>query len=214
MSDFDLEQLLGARQEEVPEIPWDAPDTGSYPPIAQPGSYEFVFHLREDKFHDELPEGFTTVKIQGHEYLQAVFDAEVLVRDEYKKLNWQRVNVFKTDRMNLSSYDSLARSLGLRYANTISDRIAAFQDASREGRRGRAKLEWRYFDKNNNQTTSTNPRLRKVKATGEKVRDNRWPRTVEGPFEQTIVDSQGTRVYGQAEFTDYFSAGAAEGAGA
>src|SRR6516225_10582080 len=148
----DLENLLGnLNPEEQHDIDWGAPDAGQFPPIARPGTYEFVFHLRDDvhsEKHPDLPTGFDTRIIKGNEYLVAVFDADVFVAPgEEKRLTYQRVDVFKAPKMGLSRFDALARSMGLRYGNTIQERIAAFQRAS--GRlRGKAQLEWRFFDKN------------------------------------------------------------------
>jgi len=211
----DLENLLGnLGPEEAVDIDWNAPDAGERPPIARPGTYEFVFSLREDQSEKnaDLPAGFDVVSIQGHDYLTAIFDADViLTTGETKKLTYQRVNVFRNDKMPLSSFDALARSLGLRYGNTITERIAAFQGASGRAR-GKGQLEWTFFDKSNEQTTSTAPRTRKNRTTGERVKDNRWPRNADGTFADTVTDSNGTKHYGRAEFVNYFAKGATEAA--
>jgi hypothetical protein len=211
----DLENLLGnLNPEESHDIDWDSPDAGQFPPIARPGTYDFVFHLRQDvksDDHPDLPVGFDTAEINGTEFLTAVFDADVFVNGEEKRLTYQRVNVFKNEKMPLSSYDSLARSMGLRYGNTIHERIAAFQSISGRGR-GKGQLEWTFFDKANGQTTSTAPRKRKNKQTGQKVRDNSWPRNSDGTFSDTVTDSTGRKQYGRAEFVNFFASPASEAA--
>ena|SRR2546422_6991647 len=202
-NNLNLEQLLEQLGDEPGvEVDWSAPEAGQFPPIAAPGSYEFVFHLRED-------EPFGAVEIpanSGHKHLVVVFDADVLVNGESKTLTYQRVNTYKHEKVALSSASELARSLNLRPASnppTNRDWIETFQAASGRAR-GRGELAWRFFDKATGITYSTSPRKRKS-PTGAKVKDTAWPRNDNGTFSDTITASDGTKHYGQAEFIRFFS---------
>lgn len=200
MSDLNLEQLLGELNEEREvTIDWNAPEAGQFPPIAKPGSYEFVFRLRED-------EPFGAIEVQGAKYLSVVFDADVLVGGESKTLTYQRVNVYKHEKVPMSSAAELARSLNLRTANnppTNRDWVETFQGASGRAR-GRGEIAWRFFDKATGITYSTSPRKRK-NPSGQKVKDTAWPRNADGTFSDTVTASDGTKHYGQAEFIRFFS---------
>ena len=199
MSDLNLEQLLSELNDEPIEVDWNAPEAGQFPPIAAPGTYDFVFRLRED-------EPFGSVEIQGRKYLTVVFDADVQVNGESKILTYQRVNAYKHEKVALASIAELARSLSLRpEANPPSNRdwIETFQSASGRAR-GKAELSWRYFDKATGITFSTSPRKRK-NPSGTKVKDTAWPRNADGTFADTVQASDGTKHYGQAEFIRFFS---------
>ena len=200
MSDLNLEALLNELNEETEiAVDWSAPEAGQFPPITKPGSYEFVFRLREDT-------PFDSVEIQGAKYLSIVFDADVLVNGESKALTYQRVNVYKHEKVAMSSAAELARSLNLRPATnppTNRDWVETFQSASGRAR-GRAEIAWRYFDKPTGITYSTSPRKRK-NPSGQKVKDTAWPRNADGTFADTVTASDGTKHYGQAEFIRYFT---------
>jgi hypothetical protein len=203
VSDLNLEQLLSElSDEQVTEVDWNAPEAGQFPPIAPPGSYEFVFRLREDTPFDkvEIPSG------SGVNHLVVVFDADVIVNGEAKTLTYQRVNTYKHEKVSMSSAAELARALNIRPASnppTNRDWIETFQSASSRAR-GRAELAWRYFDKSTGVTYSTSPRKRKNPG-GQKVRDTQWPRNAEGSFSDTVTASDGTKHYGQAEFTRFYT---------
>jgi len=199
MSELNLEQLLSELSDEPIEVDWNAPEAGQFPPIAAPGTYDFVFRLRED-------EPFGSVEIQGRKYLTVVFDADVQVNGESKTLTYQRVNAYKHEKVALASIAELARSLSLRPAtNPPSNRdwVETFQSASGRAR-GKAELSWRYFDKATGVTYSTSPRKRK-NPSGQKVKDTAWPRNADGTFADTVQASDGTKHYGQAEFIRFFS---------
>jgi hypothetical protein len=200
VSELNLEQLLSELSDEQDiAVDWNAPEAGQFPPIAKPGSYEFVFRLRED-------EPFGSVEILGTKYLTVVFDGDVLINGESKTLTYQRVNVFKHEKVAMSSAAELARSLNLRPANnppTNRDWVETFQAASGRAR-GRAELAWRYFDKPTGVTYSTSPRKRKNQS-GVKVKDTAWPRNADGTFADTVTASDGTKHYGQAEFIRFFT---------
>lgn len=200
MSDLNLEQLLSELHEEQIEVDWAAPEAGQFPPIATPGTYDFIFRLREDA-------PFEAREIQGSKYLGLIFDAEVQVNGETKTLTYQRVNAYKHEKVPISSMDELARSLGIRYASnppSNKDRVETFQQASGRAR-GKGEIAWRFFDKATGITYSTSPRKRKNPA-GMKVRDTAWPRNTDGSYSETVTASDGSKHYGQAEFIRYFSA--------
>jgi len=203
VSDLNLEQLLSELSEEQEvAVDWNAPEAGQFPPIAKPGSYEFVFRLREDTPFDgvEIPAG------SGIKHLSVVFDTDVQVNGESKTLTYQRVNTFKHEKVSMSSAAELARSLNLRPANnppTNRDWIEIFQAASGRAR-GRGEIAWRFFDKPTGVTYSTSPRKRK-NPSGQKVKDTAWPRNGDGTFSDTVTASDGTKHFGQAEFIRYFS---------
>ena len=202
-NDLNLEQLLESLgDEQAVEVDWNAPEAGQFPPIAKPGSYEFVFRLRED-------EPFGSIEIpsnSGRKHLVITFDADVQVNGETKTLTYQRVNVYKHEKVAMSSAAELARSLNVRTASnppTNRDWIETFQSASTRAR-GRGEIAWRFFDKATGITYSTSPRKRK-NPSGSKVKDTAWPRNADGTFADTVQASDGTKHYGQAEFIRYFS---------
>ena len=199
MSDLNLEQLLSELTDETIEVDWNAPEAGQFPPIARPGTYDFVFRLRED-------EPFGSVAIQGAKYLTVVFDADVQVNGETKALTYQRVNTYKHEKVAMSSASELARSINVRPASnppTNRDWIETFQSASGRAR-GKGELSWRFYDKAADVTYSTSPRKRK-NAAGVKVKDQPWPRNTDGTFADTVQAADGTKHYGQAEFVRFFS---------
>ena len=209
MSDLNLEQLLSELSaEQAVEIDWNAPEAGQFPPIAKPGSYEFVFRLREDTPFDK-------VEIQGSSYLTVIFDGDVLVDGETKTLTYQRVNTFKHEKVPMSSAAELARALNLRPATnppTNRDWVETFQGASGRAR-GRAELAWRFYDKATGVTYSTSPRKRKNQS-GQKVKDTAWPRNADGSYADTVTGSDGAKHYGQAEFIRFFTPAATADAAA
>jgi len=130
----------------------------------------------------------------------------VQVNGESKTLTYQRVNVYKHEKVAMSSAAELARSLNLRPASnppTNRDWVETFQAASGRAR-GRAEIAWRFYDKAADVTYSTSPRKRK-NAAKVKVKDTAWPRNADGTFADTVTLPDGTKHYGQAEFIRFFS---------
>ena len=197
-----LDELLATLGEEpTPEIDWDAPEAGSFPPGVAPGSHEFVFHLRED-------EPFDTVVIPkegGKPYLSVIFDAEVTDSGDPKKVTYQRVNTYKHKKMAISSAGELLRSLSLRPAsNPPSNReiVELLQGASGRAK-GRGEVAWRFYCKAHNLTICTSPRKRKG------VKDTAWPRNTDGTFQLAVqcpkCGEHSPKQFGREEFVNFFS---------
>jgi hypothetical protein len=216
MSDsMSLEALLSelSHEEAPPEFDWSAPDGGSFAPTILPGTYEFIASLRPDAG----VQGFDKMEYQGHKYLTAVFDFDVLVPGkDPTKVTYQRVNTFKHEKVAISSMGELLRSLGLH--TQLPDRptdadIVRILQANSGRARGRGEAAWKYFCKTHELTISTAPRKRKG------VKDTAWPKNGDGKLESTVVcpkcaamNPAASKSYGQVEFIRYFMPAKAEAA--
>ncbi len=214
MSYDNIEALLADLSgEEAPEFDWSAPEAGQFPPAIQPGTYEFIPSLRQDAGVG----GFDKMEYQGHKYLQAVLDFDVLVPGkDNAKVTYQRVNTFKHEKVAISSMGELLRSLELHRQlperPTDLDIVRVLQGASGRAR-GRGEAAWRYYCKTHELTLSTSPRKRKG------VKDTAWPKDAEGKLELGVVcpkcaaqNPSASKSYGQVEFIRYFMPAKGEGA--
>jgi hypothetical protein len=213
-----LEELLAQLTAEPQpiEFDWDAPEAGQYPPQVQPGTVEFLFTLHPGEVDngDNGPfvDGIGMQKIENHPHLAILFDAEVFKRDgSTANINFNRVNAYKHPKVNQSSLQELLRSLGLKPNNSPLDVIRAVQGASARVR-AKGEVAWRFYCKTHELTISTSPRSRKVKSTGDKVKDTAWPRATDGSFEKAVACPKcegGIKQFGRVEFVTYYSAAAA-----
>lgn len=200
-----LEELLaGLSDEPLPEIDWDSPEAGSFPPQVAPGPHAFVFSL-----YDEDP--FDVVKIEGKDFLSVNFSGEVTDIGEPKTIRFQRVNMYKHPNVNMASAAELMRSLGLRTASnppSSRDVVTVFQGASGKAH-GVGEVAWRFYCKTHELTISTSPRSRKQKSTGFKMKDTPWPRNADGTFQLAVTcplcGVNSPKQYGREEFVRFFS---------
>jgi hypothetical protein len=206
MSDMSLEQLLAelSHEDAPPEFDWAAPEAGAFAPAIQPGTYEFIASVRTDAD----VQGFGKMEYQGHKYLTAVLDFEVLVPGKDPvKVTYQRVNTFKHEKVAISSMGELLRSLSLHTQlpdrPTDADIVRTLQANSGRAR-GRGEAAWRFYCKAHQLTISTAPRKRKG------IKDTPWPRRADGSLELTVSCPQdgasANKSYGQVEFIRYFTA--------
>jgi len=201
-----LEELLAElSQESVPiEFDWDAPEAGQFPPAVQPGIYSFVPTLREDAGVG----GFDITTIDGHKYLSAVLDLDVVVPGKDNvKVTYQRVNTYKHEKVAISSMGELLRSLGahtqLPERPTDADITRVLQAASGRAM-GKGEAAWRMYCKVHQLTISTAPRKRKG------VKDTPWPKDEKGALELAVkcpsCNETVPKAFGQVEFIRYFMA--------
>jgi len=202
MSDMSLEQLLSelSHEDAPPEFDWSAPESGQFAPAVVPGTYDFIFKLREGAGVG----GFDKMEYMGKKYLSVTFDAEVIQNGADPKLvTYQRVNAFKHEKVAISSLGELLRSLGLHTQLSqnaqVPEIVAVLQGASGRAR-GKGEACWRAYDKASGITICTAPRKRKG------IKDTPWPRNADGSWQQTVAfASGGPKVYGQVEFIRYFT---------
>lgn len=202
-----LEELLSELSgEQVPEMDWSAPEAGAFAPAIQPGTYEFIASVRTDADVS----GFGKMEYEGHKYLTAVLDFEVLVTGKDPvKVTYQRVNTFKHEKVAISSMGELLRSLNLH--TQLPDRpsdadIVRVLQANSGRARGRGEAAWRFYCKAHGLTISTAPRKRKG------IKDTAWPTDASGKLELSVVcpkcaatNPATSKSYGQVEFIRYFS---------
>ena len=169
------------------EIDYNAPEPGAFPPSIQPGTFDFQFKLEEDPY--------STVKIQGKDYLQVAF---IAVPAEGQPLRFQRASFYKHEKMPNSMAADLIRSLGVRIAGPLSkDTIDnAFKDAEATGKHFRGEVAWRSYCKACDKTVSTHPRKKKG--------DMAWPRDVEhNPVMLATCPGCGSKNYGRADIVRF-----------
>jgi hypothetical protein len=217
------EVLQGLAQEESPaDINWNAPESGAFPPAFAPTGGKdnppkaFMFRLAEQ-------DPFGVVEIAGKKHLSVNFTAEVDVNGTTRKINFQRANTFKNDKMNNSSIGELIRSLELQEVyETNRQETGDFNQAivrtlqQADGRAaGLADFGW---------TVAFKEALTVFKTNASKVRTPNkpggytvkpWPRTADGQFAMTVADpTTGEEKYGNLEITRFRIAKQSSTAGA
>jgi hypothetical protein len=191
----DLIAQLGP--EATPEVDWSAPEAGSFPPDAPPGTYEFIFKLREDT-------PFDVTEIKGGKYLQVLYDAQLVANGDGSPIAprqdgqqptaaFQRTSFYKPGSMPVSFGADLLRSLGQRIEGSMTPQAVVDVFRSLSGRaRGKAELIWRTYFDDTETTISTSPR----KSKGELP----WPRSAQGELEPMATDPKtGKKQYGRLE---------------
>jgi hypothetical protein len=206
------EVLAGLQQEEVPQdINFNAPESGAFPPAFAPTGGKdnppkaFLFRLAES-------DAFGIVEIAGKKHLSVNFTAEVDVNGTTRKINFQRANTFKNDKMNNSSIGELIRSLELQEVFEQNRQetgdfnqavVRTLQQA--DGRAaGLADFGWTMAFKEAKVVfkTSASKERKPTKVGGYTVQP--WPRGADGQFAMTVADP-GTKEekYGNLEITRF-----------
>jgi len=200
---------LGLPPEEVGEIAWDAPESGSYPPQLYPGDYTFIFKLEEDPYARVEIECEDLIK---RKFLQIMHIAKTEVQEPVPDkpgefathevaLRFQRVNFYKHSKMHNSSAGDLIRSLRIRftgglYPEPIDQELRAIE----ERRSYLAEVGWRAYCKSCEIEISTHPRKKRIKS-GDQVA---WPKNGDGRYvEQAACPKCNTKMYGNAEIMRY-----------
>jgi hypothetical protein len=186
---------LNLDPEGIPDIDFDAPEAGSFPPQLVPGTYDFTFRLAEDPW--------TTMENNGHKYMQVNYEAVALDgQNQEVTLKFQRASTFLTDKMRNAHMNhavgELLRSLAVRLEGKLDKgRIAdAFLEASAQGRHFKGRVEWRRYCKACEKTMSTSPRRSK----GEMD----WPKQESGKYELAIkCPGCGEKGYGTAQINRF-----------
>ena len=194
---------LGLPDEQIPEIDYNAPEPGSFPPQIAPGVYEFLFHLPES-----ASDRFDKQTVSGKDFAVFVHEAEAL-RDSKGEavpqtsdgkqpvLRYQRASTYKHEKMPNSMLGDLLRSLNLHIDGPLTLRAVADALAAQDGRATyKGEIGWRSYCKGCDQTVSTHPRKKKG--------DVAWPRTADGHFEPMATCPKcGAKSYGNAEVIRY-----------
>jgi hypothetical protein len=190
---------LDLQPESIPEVAWDAPEPGSFPPPVKPGVHEFSFQL------DEQQEGgpYKAVDIQGQRCLEVTYSA--LTENEQHEeaaLNFQRVTTFLNTKMRELHMNhkvgELLRALAIRIDGPLTkERIAdALEEATAERRHFRAEVEWRRYCKACETTVTTHPQ--------KKRGDSSWPRNADKqPDDVVACPVCGDKGYGEARITRF-----------
>jgi len=208
-----LDEVLGQLQpEDVPtEINFNAPEPGAFPPAFAPTGGKdnphkpFVFHLNEQ-------DPFGVVEIMGKKHLSVNFTAVVDVNGTERKINFQRANTFKNDRMNNSSIGDLIRSLDLQevYEQNRQETgdfnqaiVRTLQQADARAA-GLADFGWTVAFKGANVVYKTNASKSRKRNRPEGYDTEPWPRTADGTFKPTVADpATGEEKYGNLEITRF-----------
>ena len=184
---------LNLNEESVPEVDWDAPESGAFPPSVPPGVHDFTFKLGDDPWD--------AFEKDGKRYLQVTYGAVTTVEGTERTLNFQRASTFLNDAMRKAGMNhmvgELLRSLGFKISGPLTkEAIAdALTQANAEGKHFRGEVGWRRYCKPCDQTVSTQPRKKKG--------DVAWPRGANG-FELVVACPKcGDKAYGNAEITRF-----------
>lgn len=206
MADIDVNAL----PEELPQVDWDAPESGSFPPRLYPGTYEFIFRLPETQ-----DEQFKVVEILNKDrgvkeaHLQVNFTASIpqhayaghTVGDppesgEEINIPFNRASFYKSTKMPISMAADLMRSLGIRLSGafTKSAVMQAFREA--DGRAvGHGDLVWRAYCKNCDHTISTQP--------NKKRNEQPWPKEGGQWALQATCAKCGAKYFGREELNRF-----------
>jgi hypothetical protein len=194
---------LNLVEEEVPQVDWDAPEGGLYPPSIPVGDHDFIFKLADDPYQ--------SIQREGKNALQVTYAATTTVDGTEKTLNYQRVNTHRSAgmvaaRRNASAFE-LLRALGTRVTEPTAKNIAAaLEDASNSAKHFTAGVQWRgYCDHGvkgakDGIEVATRPSKKKVAAGTQFA----WPRNADGQFELFVTCpkcKQGMKV--NAEIADF-----------
>jgi RNase P subunit RPR2 len=189
---------LDLTPESVPEIDWEAPESGSFPPQIWPGIHEFAFALAED---GDGP--FGVAEIQGQKCLEVTFSA-ITENDQHDEvaLNFQRATTFLNQAMRAAHLNhkvgELIRSLGMKIEGPMTkEKIGdALNEASAARQHFHAEVEWRRYCKSCETTVSTHPRKKKGAVA--------WPRDADKRPELIVAcPTCGDKGYGEARITRF-----------
>lgn len=202
-------QSLGLNEEATPQGDWDAPEAGSFPPICNPGTYDFIFRLPEKQ-----EDWFDVMEVQVEQgkpkqkFLVLCYEADIVGQVQpdgtavpvapnedgsQPRLRFQRSSFYKTPRMPLSMGQDLLRALNIRISGALTPEAIRDAVAGVDGRaRFRGEVTWRAYFKGTETTVSTAPRKKKG--------DIPWPKDAQGQYlEMATNPSTGEKMYGQAD---------------
>ena len=176
--------------EAVPEVDWNAPEAGSFPPAVTVGVHDFAFALADDPFD--------TITVDGKNFLQVLYSATTEVEGDERTLNFQRASTFLNDKMKAAGMNhgvgDLLRALGFRIEGPLNGQKIqdALTEATATRRHFRGEVAWRRYCKSCEQTVSTAPRKKKG--------DVAWPRAADGKPELVVACPKcGDKGYGNAD---------------
>lgn len=182
---------LGIPDEAMPEIDYDAPEPGAFPPPIAPGTYEFLFKLPEEAANQFDVQEIKPPTDNPGKYLQVNFNPEVL-RDSQgnavparedgtqPRLTFQRASAYRHPKMQNSGLADLIRGLGQRIEGPFTPSAVAALLRSIDGRATFiADVAWRMYCKTCQQTVSTAARTKKGEA--------KWPKNAEGHYESPVA---------------------------
>ena len=194
---------LNLPDEAIPDIDYNAPEPGSFPPQIAPGVYEFMFHLPE-----KGSDCFDKQTVEGKDHAVFVHEAEALRNSKGEAvtanadgkqplLRFQRASTYTHVKMPNSMLGDLLRSLNVHIDGPLTLHAVADALAAIDGRATyKGEVGWRSYCKSCDQTVSTHPRKKKGDAA--------WPRTAEGQYELTATCPKcGNKSYGNAEIVRY-----------
>ena len=198
--------------EELPggEVDYDAPESGSFPPTIYPGVYDFQFALPESQ-----DDQFGVVEIGDPKvaHLLVNFTARIpthSIKDDqltgerpdldFVDLRFQKVNTYKSPKMQNSFLGELLRSLNLKIQPFTKEGVKAALRENDGRVMGRGSVAWRSYCKSCDLTISTAPR----KAKNGKKADVPWPKSNDGkPKLRANCPNCGTGYYGREEINGF-----------
>ncbi|MGH7442689.1 MAG: hypothetical protein ACREKE_08465 [bacterium] len=174
------------------EIDYNAPEPGQFPPSVEPGTYRLMFKLAAKPFnYGPIPQ------LNGSTHLKVSLAPEAILDDgTIKRIAFQNVSTFKTEKMPNSSVGDLLRSLDLVLDKMNGSSIKNALLGATGNKIFRAVIGWEAYFKDTQTTVSTAP--------NKKRGDTPWPRNAEGNFESTAVNpSTGEKSYGRERIIRY-----------
>lgn len=200
---------LGLAPEDVGPIDYDAPESGSFPPQLNVGTFTFVFNLEEDPFDKVEITGEDKVK---RPYLQIQHIAKTEIQEpspadpnlmipKEVELRFQRVNTYKHSKMPNSSFGDLMRALNIRFSGVVTPQVIEQELRQIDGRVSyQAEVGWRAYCKTDEIEISTSARKKKIKSGDQAA----WPKDANGNFlEMAECPKCKTKMYGNAEIVRY-----------
>lgn len=209
---MNLDEVLSSLTEEaLPEIDYNAPEAGAFPPKLYPGVYtNWGFKLPDNT--DELASIQEIETEQGQpkkKFLQVTFTASIdprLTPDKFIRaspeaelpeevlLKFQRASFYQSAKMKAAGMNSqggeLLRNLGLRVEPlTPQNIVVALQGADGRARGTGIDVGWEVYDKGLDIRISTHP--------NKKKKDIAWPRGADGKYELMATFPNGQKAYGR-----------------
>lgn len=175
------------------EVDYDAPEPGQFPPSIEPGKYKFIFKLSEK-------EPFKTGPIPqngGQNHLKITVAPEVVLPDgTTKRIAFQTVTTYKSDKMANSSAADLIRSLDLTVSTPTMSGLKDILLTKSGQRTFQAVVGWETYFKSTQTRVSTSPR--------KKNGDLPWPKESNGKYAQYAINpSTGEKAFGREKILFY-----------
>lgn len=208
MATLDDPTVNYAENEEIGDIEYDAPESGSRAPQLYPGVYDFKFGLEEET-GDRHPfesadrkddKGQVVGKnfVVNHKATVTVTDDQGNSKDvdiRFNRASFYRSAKMKEKHMN-SKGGELLRSLNIRVDVLSKEAIEAALRAADGRSMGRAAFGWQFFCKADDLTISTNANTKRGEIRWPKGADNKYVDVVSCP-------KCGAKGYGRERITDY-----------